>query len=371
MARSPATPIDPSLLRRVSPVLPALRRSSSVLDAGAQITQAAAAALQAALKIPVTCEAKLLEAPASTRLLPASCCYVVLTLANDGEHALLEIEEGLAALLVDRLAGGTNECFCPGAISDAEAAALSFLGLCVLRQVRGIKLVEDGLAVRFACLARNSSQIEAVLALGEQWLAIDVQLKLAQTVSGCRLLLPGRSLRRLCARAPAGECAPIADEIARCSLPASLLVGKAELNASDLEQVSPGDALLLSKLERADGSVSGQARLAFDRFQLCGQLEGRRFTLASIEDAAIPPEDTMESATNPQPPPLPVQIEVELARVRIPVSQLAQLKPGAVLELGFQLNDPVVLHLGDRAFARAELVDVGGEVGARILSLLP
>lgn len=70
-------------------------------------------------------------------------------------------------------------------------------------------------------------------------------------------------------------------------------------------------------------------------------------------------------------PPLPVDVEIELTRMTMSLSELAALKPGALLPLRVSASEPVLLRVGDRAVARAELVDIEGEVGARILCLLP
>ena len=70
-------------------------------------------------------------------------------------------------------------------------------------------------------------------------------------------------------------------------------------------------------------------------------------------------------------PPLPVDVEIELTRLMMSLSDLAALKPGALLPLRINASEPVLLRVGDRAVARAELVDIEGEVGARILCLLP
>lgn len=66
----------------------------------------------------------------------------------------------------------------------------------------------------------------------------------------------------------------------------------------------------------------------------------------------------------------PVEVEVELARLPLSLGALGELRPGAILPLRVRSGDPVLLRLGDRAVARAELVDLEGEVGARILALL-
>lgn len=70
-------------------------------------------------------------------------------------------------------------------------------------------------------------------------------------------------------------------------------------------------------------------------------------------------------------PPPPMELEVELARVQLSVSELATLRPGSLLPLHINASQVVSLRLGDRAVARAELVEIDGEVGARILALLP
>jgi len=70
-------------------------------------------------------------------------------------------------------------------------------------------------------------------------------------------------------------------------------------------------------------------------------------------------------------PPLPVELEIELGRLSLTVAELAGLRAGALLPLRISASEPVLLKVGARAVARAELVDIEGEVGARILELLP
>ena len=68
---------------------------------------------------------------------------------------------------------------------------------------------------------------------------------------------------------------------------------------------------------------------------------------------------------------LPVEVEVELTRLKLTLSELAAVKPGGILPLRINIAEPVLLKVGDRAVARAELVEIENEIGARILSLLP
>ena len=76
-----------------------------------------------------------------------------------------------------------------------------------------------------------------------------------------------------------------------------------------------------------------------------------------------------QSAPRNETPALPVEVEIELTRLRLTVAELASIKPGSILPLHINSAEPVVLRVGDRAVARAELVEIDGEIGARILTL--
>ena len=53
------------------------------------------------------------------------------------------------------------------------------------------------------------------------------------------------------------------------------------------------------------------------------------------------------------------------------LAELGALQPGSVLPLRVSPGDPVFLRAGDRRVARAELVEIEGEVAARVLGLIP
>ena len=69
-------------------------------------------------------------------------------------------------------------------------------------------------------------------------------------------------------------------------------------------------------------------------------------------------------------PSVPVEIEVELTRLRLPLHQLGTVRPGSIIPLHINAAQHVVVRIGDKAVARAELVDIEGEIGARIISML-
>jgi flagellar motor switch protein FliN len=61
-----------------------------------------------------------------------------------------------------------------------------------------------------------------------------------------------------------------------------------------------------------------------------------------------------------------VTLVVELGRVNLPLSRVADLKPGDVVELGRHSREPVELTSGGRLVARGELVLIDTELGVRV-----
>lgn len=65
----------------------------------------------------------------------------------------------------------------------------------------------------------------------------------------------------------------------------------------------------------------------------------------------------------------PVTLTVELGRVNLPVSRLADLKPGDVLPLNRHGREPVELTSNGRTVARGELILIDEELGLRVTSV--
>jgi len=63
-------------------------------------------------------------------------------------------------------------------------------------------------------------------------------------------------------------------------------------------------------------------------------------------------------------------LSVELGKVSLSLLSLADIKRGYVLELAQKPGDPVDLVVGGKAIGRGELVNVEGELGVRVISLV-
>jgi flagellar motor switch protein FliN/FliY len=90
--------------------------------------------------------------------------------------------------------------------------------------------------------------------------------------------------------------------------------------------------------------------------------------LASAQDALPAAHDINDSR-------LAAVLEVDLplvvrfGRAVMPLRAVAELSPGAVVDMGRSPDEPVELLVGDRLIARGEVVIVGGNYGVRITEL--
>jgi type III secretion protein Q len=130
--------------------------------------------------------------------------------------------------------------------------------------------------------------------------------------------------------------------------------------------------VLFDDLRLTGTRLEGSLRLGGPGFELRGPLgpegflpQGASSALSQEYSVMIEPVNDETAAA------LPVDVEVVLTRLRLSLADLAAIKPGALLPLHINVTEPVLLRVGDRTVARAELVEIDGEVGARILALLP
>lgn len=103
---------------------------------------------------------------------------------------------------------------------------------------------------------------------------------------------------------------------------------------------------------------------------------GRRVVAAGpLERRALKSGDRMRTESNRDaeavvdPLDAPVTLTVELGRLSLPLSRLADLKPGDVLELNRHGREPVEITSAGRTVARGDLVLIGDELGVRVTSV--
>lgn len=156
--------------------------------------------------------------------------------------------------------------------------------------------------------------------------------------------------------------------LGRAEVFAELVAGRGVLSLEDLRGLAPGDTVRIVGLGWHARRLVGAACLRTAAFEGHGVLFPRGLELSRFQ--TFLPSKERPMSDDPSHPFLPVEVEVELTRLSLRISQLATLRPGAVVPLRIDDRDPVSLKIGGRTIARAELVDLEGEVGARILRLV-
>jgi type III secretion system YscQ/HrcQ family protein len=124
------------------------------------------------------------------------------------------------------------------------------------------------------------------------------------------------------------------------------------------------------------GDSEGDRRIAVEpeagtsgrRFRVVGPLVQQPGSPASLNlgnDFAMSPQD--QNAASPLD--APVTLTIELGRINLPVSRLADLKPGDVLEAGRHSREPVEITSNGRLVARGDLILIDAELGVRVTSV--
>ncbi|WP_228564850.1 type III secretion system cytoplasmic ring protein SctQ [Myxococcus sp. AB036A] len=341
---------------------------------GREALDAVMAALTRELGCPVHAEARFLESVVSPSVgLGEPAIFALLELSAVGGTAVLELEPALAFMGLERIAGAGQR---PGVVTELarlEEATLAYVLLVALSAVRAAGGAYPWLGPRLVGVTMSRSDVVARLDPREPLVGIEVMVSVGESRAGARLLLPSQVVQTVFQALPVERAPGIAPEVLAASLEARCLVGQTPLPANALDALVVGDVVVFEGVRKQAGQLFGPGRLVTRGFALSGDFLAEGFSLTRAQGRGIPQESDMVAVNKQEEgmPPLPVDVEIELTRVMIPLSELAALKPGALLPLHINASEPVVLRVGDRAVARAELVEIEGEVGARVLALLP
>lgn len=164
------------------------------------------------------------------------------------------------------------------------------------------------------------------------------------------------------------QCPPVARDLPQ-SLPLEAVVnlgGEWRVRLSLLSDLERGDVLLPPSGAIGGGGarrVVAGGRLAFDAERRGGVvlIQGKSMTTNGESGEVSDLPVGLDEAE--------VNIEARVGRMILTLGQLRQLAEGQVLEFSTPVEEPVVLAVGGKAVARGELVDVGGKVGVRIVSM--
>jgi type III secretion protein Q len=349
-------------VRKLTRAHVALATRAAVVDAALAARDAVANTLGVQLGAPVAIGARLSDAtlhPLTT--LSAHAMFASLELNGDA-LALLELDQSCVAELLRRAAGSaaTGTAL---TLTRIEEAALGGLLLSAVGAARSVQQAQQRFSPRLVGL--YATRRDALVAVDgrRRHVAIALDLHLGEHRSTGRLLLPATWLELLANAEPAEPVGPLHPTLAGATLSATCLLGLMSVPRHAATSFCVGDVLLFPGVGFG-ARLTGPARLVTRSFSLHGAFGADGFTFTHSHPLEHPMTSAFEDPT------LPVDVEIELTRLRLPLHQLGALKPGAVLPLHVGAAQTVVVRVGDRAVARAELVEVDGEVGARILAML-
>lgn len=357
--------------RRMTRAHLALAKRPGVSVQANEALAAVCEALRSQLGAQIGMQARLLESAVSPfGALARTSAFALLELSPSGTKAALEIDLPLLCGLLEKLSGGAGRLAAATKLTRIEEAAFGYLCLVALAAVRGHQPFQRRYGPRLLSVHRDRGEVLERLDCTLRYVGIEVTVTIGAATGLARLLLPAPHLQSLVQDAEVASPREIAPEVLAASLWARCLLGRARLDAADLQMLAVGDAIVFDHASISGDALFGAARLVTRTFELHGELGQAGFEFSRAFNRAQPKECTM-STPHDETNALPIEVEIELTRVRLSLSELSLLKPGVVLPLHMNAAQPVVLRVGDRAVARAELVEIEGEVGARITSLQP
>jgi type III secretion protein Q len=349
------------------------RRPSFRTEAAAALT-AACSAIGQQLGCAATARARLLPVEVlPPRALSETTAFAVVELSARGARALIEVERALLSGILDHLSGGNGRPGPSARLTRIEEAGFGYLCLVALRAVRGGESIERRFAPRLLGVVDRRTEALARMDSRQPHVCVELQLVVGESTGSARAMLPALALHAAIADLPVEPSAGIAPEVAAAGFAAVPLLGRTSLDLAQWASLTAGDVVVFAEAAIAEGALLGPGQLVSSVFELKGRfaVDGFAFTRANLR---ANPEEKPVAAPNTQDmtvTSIPVEVEIELARLRLTLGELSALKPGALLPLRISASEPVFLRVGDRRVARAELVEIENEVGARILDLLP
>jgi type III secretion protein Q len=360
--------------RRLSRAHVTLNERPQAVRLARRALEAVCESLSRELGCSVQAEARLLDAVVTPATgLAHTAAFALVDLSGTGGTAVLELEPPVLFSALERLAGAGTK---PGPLTGLtrlEEASFAFLVLSALCALRGQEELQRWFGPRLTGVTMSRTEVLARLDARQCHLGVELTMTVGQTTAGGRLLLPAVVVEGALKALSEERDPELAPEVLAARLGARCFVGRTSLPCGELEALGVGDVVLFEGLRREGEHLLGPGRLALRGFELAGDFSPEGFSLNRARGRAFPQESDMVDVNERSEgmPPLPVDVEIELTRLMVPISELAGLKPGALLPLRINASEPVLLRVGDRVVARAELVDLEGEVGARILTLVP
>ncbi|MDX2011930.1 MAG: FliM/FliN family flagellar motor switch protein [Myxococcaceae bacterium] len=334
----------------------------SVRDDATSALSAALDAVGVQLGHSVTGTARLLDATLQPlQHLARESLFVVVELSHASAMAIVELEAPLFTHFLQHAAGADPRSRAVTSLSRIESAALGWLALSAIKGLRSIQSFEERFGPRLVTVTLDRGEVLRSVDSTVRHLAIELMLHGEHPLGGARVLVPAKLLQAAVQTAPRAEAPPAHEAVLAATLTAQTRFGVAQLVRADLGELSAGDVIVFAGSSLSEERLFGPARLLTSSFELAGELGPDGFTLTHITHPTQEP--AMSNSLN-------VDVEIELTTIQVPVRQLGTIAPGSVLPLHINAAQTVTLRIDGRKVALAELVEVEGEIGARITAML-
>jgi type III secretion protein Q len=365
-ARSIRPPLARLAARRVGRARVLLSRRPELASELETLLGPAMRALSGALAADFRLTARMADAPVEpARALGHTALLCALELAGPGTGAILEVDPRLAATMAGLRTGGAAPDVPVLATTRFERALLAELLLTVLAALRECHAAEARWRPRLVEVGVARAEAERRLGGGPS-LLVEIELE-GSTVRGrVGLHLPELAIRAVALHVPEHR-GPPGSVLGEARLDFSPRIRCGAVWASEIAGLA-GAGVVLPGAHLAGGALEGSLSLVRPGVTLVGTLGAAGFRHATTERRLPSQEVTQVDPTLSE---LPIELAVELARLSLSLAEVGTLQPGAIVPLRVSVGDPVFLRAGDRRIARAELVEVEGEVAARVLELLP
>ena len=206
------------------------------------------------------------------KLIPGKTCLIVIGLAPRTEKILVEVDLEFAYLVIAKLLGTSTSGFdVHRQLTEIEQGVFMFIALKVLAEIDKDWPNPEQLSLRIEDFRSDVRSAADILKTEHRWMCASWKISYDMDIGSMRVLLPESLSRAICLTP-----APPGSELARrtsqrtwerfaafadAPVEAWLETGHIELSRSDLEELEPGDIVLLenSQIQLSEGMVTGPA----------------------------------------------------------------------------------------------------------------
>ncbi|MBL8919697.1 MAG: FliM/FliN family flagellar motor switch protein [Myxococcaceae bacterium] len=335
---------------------------TSVRDEAMAALGRATAALTEQLGEPVSALARLRDATLQPlQHLAKDAVFVVVELSSASAMAVVELEGPVVRHLLQVAAGSDGSAVAVTNLTRVESAALGWLALSTISGLRAASEFDARFSPRLVNVTMDRGEALRSIDATVRHLAIELQLSGTHPIGTARVLVPARMLQLAIQSAPVCEPPPPSEALLSLVLTAGARFGRAQLLRADVGDLAAGDVIVFAGTRLHEGRFQGPARFLTRSFELSGELGADGFVVSRA--APLTTENPMSTSLN-------VAVEIELTSIQLPIRHLGTIAPGSILPLHINAAQTVTLRIEGKPVALAELVEVEGEIGARITAML-